>query len=301
VSLQSSLRRRRVSGQSVRRSQPVPWIDGLGLTALAFNNVGSSATASATANTAGSWLQLFSNTAVAAGDTIQLFQIFGTGNNQVSGTDNSMLLDIGKGASGSEVLVAQDIAIGGLQNSGGFGPALHIPVRIEGATRIAIRVRAATASRVFTTTQIIISGAPSIVPFADRLPTSLDTMGTSTATSAGTAMTGASGTWTEITASTTKDFQALVLVPSGPGSAGAGQTAYTYRLDLGIGPAGGEVPVASAYGNTSAAAFVANSLFASSNSIYGGFVPAGTRISVRHNLAASPGFLCACVIGVPYV
>ena len=301
MSFQQSLRRRRVTGQSMRLSQPAPWTGGIGMQALAFNNSGFSATASATPNSPGAWLQIFSNTAIAATDTVHAIQIQAIGNNQAASTNNSMLLDIGKGAAGSEVLVAQDIAIGGLSNSGGGGPSLHVPVRIEGATRIAFRVRAATASRVMTTQQIYASGAPPIAAFSGRLPLSLDTLGSSQSTSAGTAMAGASGEWTEITASTTKDYQALVLVPSGPASAGTGLPATQWRLDLGIGASGSEIAVAYSQGLYNSNAFIFPYSLPSPNGLYGGFIPAGTRISVRHNLASNPERLCACVIGVPYV
>lgn len=300
MSLQPSLRRRQASRQSVRLSQPAPWMAAMGMKFLSFNNNGSSMSASATANTPGAWVQYIANNVIASTDIIHCLHIQAIGNNQAAGSDNSMLLDIGKGAAGSEVIVAQDIAVGGLWNSGGAGPTLHIPLRIEGATRVAMRVRAAVGSRVMTVQNIFASGASDVSPFADRLPVSLDTLGTSTATSTGTAMTGSSGTWTQIAASTTRDYQSLIVVPSGPAS-GSGLTQTQFRLDLGIGAAGAETTVAYYSGFYQSTGIIFPHAFAAPASVYGGFVPAGTRIAVSHNLAANPERVCACVIGVPYV
>jgi hypothetical protein len=256
-------------------------------------------TASATPNTPGAWVQYIANNQVSASDTIAAIHILAIGNNQSVAADNSMLLDIGKGAAGSEVIVAENIAVGGALNSASFGPLLTVPVQIEGATRVACRVRAATGSRVLTMQAIWASGSPASAPFADRLPTAVDVIGTSTATSAGTTMTGASGTWTQLTASTTKDYQSLVLLPSGP--ANTSTTGASFRLDLGLGAAGSEVAVAYFWGLLNVNSGVGHLVQSVQTAAYGGFIPAGTRISVRHNLAANPGRLCACVIGVPYV
>lgn len=302
MSFQQSLCRRRVAGQSMRLSQPSIWADGLTFRHLALNNAGNTFSGSATLNAPGAWGTLFASNAIAATDTVLSLQIQGFGAFGANvGDNNSMLLDIAKGAAGSEVIVAQDIAIGGLLNSGDFGPALNIPVRIEGATRIAIRTRAAATGRNLCVTFAVASGASGVPSYFERLPVSVDTIGTSQSTSAGTAMTGASGTWTQITSSTTKDYQAIIVVPSGPGGSTGQTQVNSARLDLGIGPAGSERDVAFAMfllHSTWGVRSYATNFY---TSIYGGFVPAGTRIAVRHNLASNPQTACACVIGVPYV
>lgn len=293
--LPPSLRRRRISSQTARLSQPFAWPASVGLQPLLLNVAGSAMTASATANTAGAWVQYIASNAIAATDTISALHIQGTGNNQANTADNSMLLDIATGASGAEVLIAEGIAVGGLQNSSGFGPYFTLPIRIPGATRVACRVRAATGSRVLTMTQLWASRNP----FADRLPASVDVLGTNSATSTGTAMSGGSGTWTQIVSSTSKDYQALLVVPSGPFS-GATTTA-SWRLDLGAGAAGAEVPLAYYRGTITSTGAVGMFINSGATLLAGGFFPAGTRIAVRHDLAANPERLCACVIGVPYV
>jgi hypothetical protein len=244
-------------------------------------------------------VQCIANNAISAGETIQALHILAIGSNQVAGADNSMLIDIGKGGAGSEVIVVQDIAVGGAANSGGAGPSLHIPVRIEGATRVAIRARAAVASRALTVQQFVASGQHSAIPFAYPLPTALDTIGSTQADSRGTAMAGSSGSWTEITAATSRNYQAIVIVPSiSGGFTGASNTSWT--LELGIGAAGQELVVGYCSGIYNANGVILPYGLVSPNTIYGGYVAAGTRIAVRHNQAANPERLAACVMGVPY-
>lgn len=274
---------------------------GMGMKILDLNNSGSGVTASATANTPGAWQQVITSSAISSSETICSLAIQAIGNNQQVNTDNSMLLDIGKGAAGSETIVASNIAIGGLNNGTGQGPFVILPVRIEGATRVAFRVRAAVGSRVMTLTSLLTSGQAASSSIASRLPTSLDTIGTSTSTSAGTAMSGSSGTWVQITSATSVDYQALVLVPSGPFSTSGLSGNTTYQLTLGIGPSGSEVELAYAAGFYGTYGQMFPYPLSAASAIYGGFIPAGTRIAVKHNIASNPQNLCACVIGVPYV
>ena len=282
-----------------RASAGWSWANGIGSKPLAFNVAGLSVSASATANTPGAWVQYIANNAISAEDTIQALHIQAVGNNQVAGADNSMLIDIGKGAAGSEVIVAEDIAVGGAGNSGGAGPTLHIPVRIEGATRVAMRARAAVGSRVLTVQQLAASGQHSPIPFAYPLPTALDTIGSTKADSRGTSMSGSSGSWTQITAGTSRNYQALVLVPSiSGGFTGASNTNWT--LELGIGAEGQELVVGYCSGFYNANGIIFPYGLVSPNTIYGGYVAAGTRIAVRHNQAANPARMAACVMGVPY-
>ena len=290
-----SIRRRNVSDQTLRQSQPLPFTDGLSATHLASGTANAQVASGASSNAVGSWLQLISNAAVASTDTIGLVLLTPSGVSASSTTDNSTLIDIGTGAAGSETAVVSDIAIGGLLAT---AMPLAIPVRISGATRVAFRSRCATASR----NQRIVSSMFFSVPFVDRLPTTLDVLGTSQSTSAGTAMSGSSGTWVQITASTTRDYQALIVVPSGAANFTGGSTT-TNKLDLGIGASGSEVAVASTLQDvTGANGFIVPS-YASPNliGVCGRFIPAGTRIAVRHDRASNPSWLCACVIGVPYV
>jgi len=112
-------------------------------------------------------------------------------------------------------------------------------------------------------------------------------------------MSGASGTWTQVLAATSRAYQALVIVPSVAGGF-TGGTALTYLLELGVGADGQESAVAFSVGTLNANGVVFPLPVAAGNTIYGANVPAGTRISVRHNAPTNPERLAACVIGVPY-
>jgi hypothetical protein len=284
-----SVRRRLAAGQSVRLSQPMFWGDGMNLRFLA-SSTNITVTASATLHTVGSWTQIIADTATT--ETAGLLMFFAN-STTAAATDTGMLLDIGTGAAASEVVRVQSLAISQQATC-----HTAIPIRIPGSTRLAARIQSSVASRT-------LSGGFALfaTPFSDRLPLSVDVIGTSTATSVGTAMSGASGTWVEITAATTKDYQAIVLVPSlSDTNSGAN---VNVRYDLGIGASGSEVAVASAqflYTTTPAVGATNTASIAPGlGGVFGGFVPAGTRVSVRHNIAANPGRLDACVIGVPYV
>ena len=115
-------------------------------------------------------------------------------------------------------------------------------------------------------------------------------------------MSGSAGTWVQITSATSRDYQALIVVPSGAANFTGGST-VTNRLDLGIGAAGSEVAISSVFTDIQGA-----NGFVQPNYGLPGLVgvcarpiAAGTRIAVRHDRATNPSWLAACVIGVPYV
>ena len=273
----------------MRLSQPLFWGDGLNLRFLA-SSTNITVTASATLHTVGSWTQIIADTATSEMAGLLMFFANST---TAAATDTGMLLDIGTGAAASEVVRVQSLAISQQATC-----HTAIPIRIPGSTRLAARIQSSVASRT-------LSGGFALfaTPFADRLPTEVDVLGTSTATSVGTAMSGASGTWVEILASTTKDYQALVLVPSLSDTNSGGNV--NVRYELGIGAAGSEVAVTSVqwlYTTTPAVGATNTANIAPGlGGVFGGYVPAGSRIAVRHNVAANPGRVDACVIGVPYV
>ena len=277
------------SAGSLIRVQPRFWGDGLNLRYLTGpSNV--TTTANLTTHTVGNWQQIIADNATT--ETAGLLMFFAS-TTTAAATDTGMLLDIGTGASGSEVVRVQSLAI-----SQQASCHTAIPIRIPGSTRVAARIQSSVASRT-------LSGGFALfaTPFSDRLPLSVDVLGTSTATSVGTAMSGASGTWVEIIAATTKDYQSLVLVPS-LSDTNSGANA-TVRYDLGVGASGSEVAVASVQWLYTTTPTVGATNIAGMppglGGVYGGFVPAGSRIVVRHNVAANPGRIDACVIGVPYV
>lgn len=286
--LSPSLRLRGITGQSLRQSQPPLFFDGFSPQFVQSANL-TTITASATSHTKGAWTQLISSLSAEASAVL----LWATGNSAAS-TNTAMLLDIGVGATSNESVVVPDIALGG---ANGF--RTFIPVRIPSGSRIAARCQCANASQTISIALVTMSH-----PFSDRVPTVLESLGTTSATSAGTAMSGASGTWTQLVAATAKDYQALVLVPSCDATTGANNTV---RLSLGIGASGSEVEIGftitQSIANPSVSDSTASSTVTSifSLGVASRFVPAGTRIAVRHNLATSPSRISACVLGVPYV
>ena len=285
---------------SPRQLQSVPiYTARMGAKFLDQYNAGGQVSSSATtANAVGGWLQIFSNTAIPAGEEVCWLAFgFAATNHVVNGNQNG-LIDIGTGPAGSETVVVANIPGGAGVNTGGGGQTFILPVRIPGATRIAVRYRAALTSRNLMVLTAVAAGRIPNSAFADQLPTTAEVLGTNTATSSATAMTGASGTWTEITPGTTKEYQALVLVFGGDGSSTVAN--ISFRLDLGIGPQGQEQPIAWATGSTRTDGGLLQSGANHYTAIFGGLIPIGTRIAVRHNLASNPGCVSAGVIGVPF-
>lgn len=287
--LRRAFSQREFTLRTSRSALAVPFCDGINLRFLA-SSTNITTTASATTHTVGSWTQILADTATT--ETAGLLMVFAN-STTAAATDTGMLLDIGTGAAGSEVVRVQSLAI---SQQGSCHTA--IPIRIPGSTRVAARIQSSVSSRT-------LSGGFALfaTPFADRLPLSLDVLGTSTATSVGTAMSGASGTWVEISAATAKDYQALVLVPSLSDTNSGANT--NVRYELGIGASGSEVAVAAVQWlyttNPAVGATNVAGMPPGLGGVHGGLVPAGSRIAVRHNLAANPGRCDACVIGVPYV
>jgi hypothetical protein len=205
-----------------------------------------------------------------------------------------MLLDIAKGASGSESLIAENIAVGGAL---GALPSLvdfklatiiaALPVNIPSGTRLASRIQALIASdTAFVSVQLYSFGQSSLVA------STVDVLGANTATSAGVNLS-TSNTWTEIVASTSQDYIAFCVVPST--SAATTNANETCIYEIGVGASGSEQSFGALPINMRSTEAVAN--------IDGGFllfgkeVPSGSRIAVRQDTAQT--FFDATVIAIP--
>jgi hypothetical protein len=261
----------------------VPWFYETPLTIQATTTSATSVTASASAHTKGAWSQLIASTS--AETTILTLNVA----NNASATDTAALLDIGVGAAGSETVIVPDIAVGAASNI-----AIQVPVKIPSGSRIAARAQSVVGSRAITVGTGV--NAATIASDAALIPTSVDTLGIDTATSTGTVMSGASGTWVEIVASTTKDYTAFCLVPS---SSDSDIASLTITYDIGVGAAGSEVAFGQLQFGT-----INNEIVTGRTAqivLFGKEVPSGSRIAVRHNIATNPGKYDACVIAVPKV
>jgi hypothetical protein len=272
-------------GRSVKTT-PVPWYSVPSELRVVRAHVFTSLSTPATPNTKSAWTQLVASTS----EDVSAIVLSYPGN--IGGTDYGILLDVGVGASGVEVAVVQDLAMFPLSFSNQM--VVTIPVRIPAGSRVAWRAQAAQASKSIT---------PTIVLCAARghqsTPTSVDTYGVYTSTSRATALTGTSGvTCTEIAASTSRQYAAAILLPSNFGQVGVNANV---RLTLCVGDAGVEREVGYFdFNQSGAGVFSFPSGYPMSPPIIGGTIPAGSRLSVRHNIAANPGYVQASIIGVPF-
>jgi hypothetical protein len=270
-----------------------PWpfvFDGLVLSNNTANADGTATlTTGVTTHTKTAWTQLFASTARRSG----LLSLHVQQTN-VSGANNSTLIEIATGAAGSETAILSDLAVGGASAVGGaganVGTSLFVPVQIAAGSRVSVRGQTAVASRNVTVHMALFD-----LRSAAILPTSVDVIGTSTATSAGTVMSGASGTWVQITASTSQLYRAILLIPS------VGSTAITTAstdMDVGVGAAGSEVVI-----GTVPMRFWSSEQ--ATNPIESPYlpmayqIPAGSRLAVRHRLASNPGGAAVCLVGIP--
>lgn len=229
-------------------------------------------TASSTAHTKGAWVELIASTS-AASDCLQIaVQGVATGN-----TNTATLLDIGIGAAGAETAVVQNVAIGGasafsLTDERSF--RVSVPVYIPSGSRISARIQSVVT--LGKTAQISVRLGAGNNPAGTS--TSAITLGTSTATSAGTALPAGTA-WTQFVASTSAAYSAITILPS---ISNVSMTSGVRQIELGIGAAGAETAIVQAEfaTSTSEAVGIVYTQLPVDN------IPAGTRLSIRYT--ASP-------------
>jgi hypothetical protein len=259
----------------------VPWYS---LSPNAPVSSGSTSVAADTAaHTKGAWVEIIASNAQ---DT-SLVYVTVTGV-AASTVLTSTLMDIGVGAAGSEVVVAENINIGSASVP---GIAAALPVFIASGARIAARIQSVVTGGKTATiaVQTHVVGSPVLVPSL------LDVLGADTAASRGTALTGASGSYTQIVASTSKEYAAIGIVVAGNSSGMAGLANLT--LTAAVGAAGSEVDAGRIVVNTGAQETIYNQ--SSESLVFPVKVPVGSRLSVKHNIPSSPGNVCVVLIGVP--
>lgn len=244
-------------------------------------------TADTTAHTKGAWTQIIASTT--ANTSLLSIKVGGIA---AAGTDTATLIDIGTGAGGSETAIVSNIAVGSATGGAADGGInFELPYKIASGTRIAARIQS-----------IVTGGKTAFVEIAavnagdyDSAPTAVDTIGTSTATSLGTAMSGASGTWVQVTSSTSNAYRAVVMVPSVSSATIGGNANFTYTL--GIGASGSEVEVGSLRFRTGTSETCYN-LHPTGASLFGRAYASGSRLAVRHNITSVPASYYVTLIGV---
>lgn len=231
-----------------------------------FPDGGPGISPSATANTKGAWSQLISS---AASDIYMLRIIAEYQGNGSSGNDGYALLDIGVGASGSEVVLIPNIIMGNDQPSGnGMGFLdLLIPISIPAGTRISARCQVNAASSISTISIGVWSFDSS---FGEEAPTGYDAIGVSPSSSSGTVLstTGQPGPFIQLVASAARDYCGLFVISDTNGNGNfSGES-----VDIAVGASGSEQLVLPASWGDFGTVYV---------HYYPIQIPAGERIAVR--------------------
>jgi hypothetical protein len=241
-------------------------------------------TADASSHVKGGWSQLIASTAGNAS-----YIVVEVGGNSTAATDNSGLLDIGVGASGSETAIIENVPINGA--TAGVARcvfAFGVPIKIASGTRIAARFQSLVSSK--TATVLVRVFDMGDYAYA---PTAVDTIGAATASSSGTSMSGASGTWVQMTSSTANAYKGFVVV----GTFG-GNTVDNVRVQytLGVGASGSETEIGSTQFQT---------VNDETCGMEGQFptpmaatVALGSRLAIKHNIASNSTRYRAVVIGI---
>ena len=246
---------------------------------IIVDSAGATVTASATAHTKGAWTQIIASTS--ANSSYIHVDVSGVG---ASGVNTAMLLDIATGASGSETAIVSNIAIGSASATW-----FSFPFKLASGTRLSARIQAVVTSD----TAIIRLSAINAGDY-DNSPTSVDVIGGDTATSEGIRFSGASGTWVQATASTSRAYRAVALVLSGHD---ANMANVTGNYGVGVGASGSEVEFGTCrHGFT--ATELSNSL-APYTHLFGSNIPAGSRLAVRHPITVDPAKYGFNLIGIP--
>jgi hypothetical protein len=239
-------------------------------------------TANASAHTKGSWVQLIASTSANAS------AIYVEANMVNNGLDTSCLLDIGTGASGSETALISNIAIGGARTGAGVGGYVFtVPIQVPSGTRIAARIQHIIGSNTGT----ILVEARDYGDYAQS-PTSVDVIGTDTVTSTGTDFVAAN-TYVQLTASTSRAYRGIVMLPNVSGNNLANVNA---TLTLASGASGSEVERGAryaSYGNSESVQSIDDFFVVAS-------VASGTRLAVKiQGPTANLANYGVCLIGIP--
>jgi hypothetical protein len=244
-------------------------------------------TANTSAHTKGAYSEIIASTSANASLLVIVVQDI-----SASSIASATLLDIATGASGSETNIVSDLAVGGaLTTTGPIGLSVEVPFRIASGTRISARIQSlVTGGKTASVTLFLYN----IDSDYDLTPTSVDVIGGNTANSQGISFSGASGTWVQAIASTSRAYRAVAIVPSTPSST---VSTITVQMQIGVGASGSEQAFA-----VTRTSFVNSEAVQSSPpylSLFGGAIPAGSRLAVKHDIATGPTNYNFCLIGIP--
>jgi len=239
-------------------------------------------TANNTAHVKGAWSQLIASTS-ASGTVLEIIA-----NAAQTTLDTSALLDIGTGASGSETALISNIAIGGMSTFGFGNPAFSVPIQIPSGTRISARIQSVIASGRTATIRCNVYDTGDYA----QTPSSVDVIGTDTATSTGTDFASAN-TYVQLTSSTSRAYRAIVVLPNVSGSSTA---SVATTLTVARGASGSEVELGkrrSAFGAAEEVSIYQDPLIVAS-------VTSGSRLAVKiEGPTTNLANYGTCLIGIP--
>lgn len=190
---------------------------------------GATVTAGA-ANVKGSWAQC-----IAATPFDSAFIAIAVNNIHTAATATQTLLDIGTGANPNEVAIINNLLIGQTPGftyaSGQNSRTFLFPLFIPRGTRISARCQSLVASKSARVCVAVYSGGS--LPFPAF--SAVDTLGVTTASSAGTSVTagntGAAGSWTSVGSTTTRGYGGVMMSLQGTGTV-ITQLAYHYNIGI---------------------------------------------------------------------
>lgn len=231
---------------------------------------GTAITASATANTKGSYTTLIASTA----HTAKGFLVtFGTA---AAGVD--YLVDISIGAAAAEIIIIPDLMVGSGTGSIARQSAVFIPIAVPAGTRISARCQASTLSSTVRVKIHLLGDLPGgMEPFGKCLH-----YGAVAATSQGTtidpgATANTKGAWVALTAASTYATKAIFWDQSN--LVQTTRTSADWMLDIGVGAAASELVIVP---NMHIEASTTDDFNVHGPSpLLAVSIPAGTRISAR--------------------
>lgn len=253
-------------------------------------------TANAVPHTVGAWVQAIAATVTEA----TCVYVEPTTASNTSVTDTSSLLSIGVGAAASEVAIATGIPMGYRETATSrLHNGLLIPVPlIPIGSRISLQIQSAVTLKAITF-QVMLGKLP--YEYTPRPPVVMGGANLLT-TSRGVTLTApgstpVEGAWTEIIATTTQRFRALVVGIQGAASTNI-SNGTTFAFEVAMGSAGNEISIISdIYYLAGSGAETIGCL--SPCSTFPVQIPAGTRLAGRYAASSLTSAADMVLIGIP--
>lgn len=192
-----------------------------------------SVTASGTINTKGAWAELVAATSLESfGFWLSYSDVF------ITATNTSMLVDIGIGAAGSEVVIVPDINCAGAER--GLGKQTFWPLFVPAGVHIAARTQAVIASDTVNVRIFLLQSPQTFDPYIFNTCTAY---GVDATNSRGTSYTPhatafTKGSWAQVSASSSRDHRAWQVIVDPLGSTAL--TGAALYVDIGAGAAASE-------------------------------------------------------------